>query len=136
MDATATARRLRQSQALAEKILWGLVRAHRLGGFKFRRQVPIGGYFADFVCEQARLIVELDGAAHEGREDYDARRTEALERFGYAVLRFPNTRVLADPGGTADDILAALRRAGRGFETPLPTASRPPSPSGRGDWAP
>jgi len=51
MDATATARRLRQSQTLAEKILWGLVRAHRLGGFKFRRQVPIGGYFADLVCE-------------------------------------------------------------------------------------
>ena len=115
MDATATARRLRQSQTLAEKTLWGLVRAHRLGGFKFGRQVPIGGYFADLVCEQARLIVELDGAAHEGREDYDARRTEALERFGYAVLRFPNTRVLADPGGTADDILAALRRARPGL---------------------
>jgi very-short-patch-repair endonuclease len=82
-----------------------------LGGFRFLRQVAIDRYFADFVCEAAKLIVELDGAAHEGCEAYDARRTQALELFGYEVLRFPNERVLADPGGTADDILAVLRSA-------------------------
>ena len=109
MDATATARRLRQSQTLAEKTLWSLVRNRRLGGFRFLRQVSIDRYFADFVCESAKLIVELDGAAHEGREDYDACRTQTLELFGYLVLRSNNERVLADPGGTADDILAALR---------------------------
>jgi very-short-patch-repair endonuclease len=108
MDRTATARRLRQAQTLAEKILWKLVRDRRLGGFKFTRQRPIDRYFADFVCEAGKLIVELDGAAHDGREDYDNQRTETLERLGYKVLRFPNARVLADPGGTADDILAAL----------------------------
>ncbi len=108
MDRTATARRLRQTQTLAEKILWKLVRDRRLGGFKFTRQRPIDRYFADFVCEAGKLIVELDGAAHEGREDYDNQRTETLTRLGYRVLRFPNARVLADPGGTADDILAAL----------------------------
>ncbi len=67
--------------------------------------------FADFVCEAAKVIVELDGAAHDGREDYDERRTQTLERFGYVVLRFTNERVLADPGGTAGDILAVLRSA-------------------------
>ncbi|KRA64998.1 endonuclease [Caulobacter sp. Root655] len=66
-------------------------------------------YFADFVREAGKLIVELDGAAHEGREDYDENRTRTLELFGYAVLRFPNERVLADSGGTVADILAALR---------------------------
>ena len=111
MDRTANARRLRQNQTLPEKVLWKLVRNRRLGGFKFMRQITIDRYFADFVCEAAKLIVELDGAAHDGREGYDDRRTEVLERFGYVVLRFPNTRVLADPGGTADDILAALRSA-------------------------
>ena len=111
MDLTATARRLRQNQTLAEKTLWALVRNRRLGGFKFLRQVSIDRYFADFVCEAAKVIIELDGAAHEGREDYDARRTQTLELFGYVVLRFPNERVLADPGGTADDILAVLRSA-------------------------
>ncbi|MFZ0269574.1 endonuclease domain-containing protein [Caulobacter sp.] len=111
MDKTATARRLRRNQTLAEKTLWTLVRNRRLGGFRFLRQVPIDRYFADFVCEAAKVIVELDGAAHEGREDHDARRTEALERFGYVVVRFRNEQVLADPGGTADDLLAVLRSA-------------------------
>ena len=109
MDATANARRLRQNQTLAEKTLWKLVRNRRAGGFKFLRQVPIDRYFADFVCEAGKLIVELDGAVHEGREDYDENRTRTLELFGYVVLRFHNERVLADPGGPLDDILAALR---------------------------
>jgi very-short-patch-repair endonuclease len=111
MDRTANARRLRQNQTVAEKTLWNLVRNRRLGGFKFMRQIAIDRYFADFVCEAGKLIVELDGAAHDGREDYDAHRTETLERLGYVVLRFRNERVLADPGGTADDIVAALRSA-------------------------
>ncbi|ATC34647.1 DUF559 domain-containing protein [Caulobacter vibrioides] len=105
MDRIAAARRLRRSQTLAEKTLWTLVRNRRLGGFRFLRQQPIDRYFADFACESAKVIVELDGPAHEGREDYDDRRTETLELFGYLVLRFRNERVLADPGGTADEIL-------------------------------
>jgi len=109
MDRTAYARRLRQSQTLAEKTLWALIRNRRLAGFKFMRQIAIDRYFADFICEAGKLIVELDGAAHDGREVYDDHRTETLERIGYVVLRFPNERVLADPGGTAADILAALR---------------------------
>jgi len=112
MDATTNARRLRRNQTLAEKALWTLVRNRRLGGFRFLRQVAIDRYFADFVCETGKLIVELDGAVHEDRKDYDERRTQAPELFGYTVLRFPNARVLADPGGTTDDILTALQ-AGR-----------------------
>jgi len=109
MDKTANARRLRRDQTLAEKTLWSLVRNRRLGGFKFMRQVAIDRYFADFVCEAARVIVELDGPTHDGREDYDDRRTEILELFGYIVVRVRNERLLADPGRTADDILAVLR---------------------------
>jgi len=109
MDATANARRLRQNQTLAEKAPWKLVRNRQVGGFRFLRQVPIDRYFADFVCEAGKLIVELDGAAREGREDYDENRTRTLELFGYVVLRFPNERVLADPGAIVDDILAVLR---------------------------
>ena len=109
MDKTATARRLRRDQTLAERTLWTLVRNRRLGGFKFLRQVAIDRYFVDFVCEAAKVIVELDGPTHDGREEYDARRTEILELFGYVVLRFRNERVLADLGGVADDILTVLR---------------------------
>ena len=111
MERTAYARYLRQDQTLAEKVLWKLVRNRRLDGFKFMRQIAIDRYFADFICEAGKLIVELDGAAHDGRADYDDRRTETLEQLGYVVLRFRNERVMTDPGGVADDILAALRSA-------------------------
>ena len=109
MDKTATARRLRRDQTLAERTLWTLVRNRRLGGFRFLRQAAIDRYFADFVCEAAKVIVELDGPVHDGREDYDARRTETLELFGYIVVRFRNERVMTDPGGVGEDILAVLK---------------------------
>ena len=109
MDKIAQARRLRRDQTLAEKTFWTIVRNRRLGGFRFLRQAPIDRYIADFVCEAAKLIVELDGPVHDEREDYDARRTEALELYGYTVLRLRNEQVLADPGGTMDVVLAALR---------------------------
>ena len=109
MDKIAQARRLRRDQTLAEKTFWTIVRNRRLGGFRFLRQAPIDRYIADFVCEAAKLIVELDGPVHDEREDYDARRTEALELYGYTVLRLRNEQVVADPGGTMDVVLAALR---------------------------
>jgi very-short-patch-repair endonuclease len=109
MDPIPNARRLRRGQTLAEEKLWTIVRGRHLDGFKFRRQVPIDRYFADFVCRDAKLLVELDGPTHEERADHDARRTEVLERCGFRVLRFDNELVLADPGGVADTIGAALR---------------------------
>ena len=109
MNPIPNARRLRRSQTMAEEKLWAIVRGRRLDGFKFRRQVPVDRYFADFVCLDAHLIVELDGPSHEEREDHDARRTEVLQRCGFRVLRFENAFVLVDPGGVAEAIGAALR---------------------------
>ena len=109
MDPIPNARRLRRGQTVAEEKLWTIVRGRRLDGFKFRRQVPIDRYFADFACWDAKLVVELDGPTHEDRELHDLVRTEVLERHGYRVLRFYNDVVLADPGGVAEAIGAALR---------------------------
>lgn len=111
MNRTANARRLRSNQTLAEAKLWAIVRAGRLQGFKFKRQVPIDRYFVDFLCSDRRLIIELDGKAHEDRELYDAERTEVLEACGFHVMRFPNEHVLTDPGGVAKAILSMLRTA-------------------------
>jgi very-short-patch-repair endonuclease len=94
MRNTNLARALRQSAPAAERRLWRMVRAHRLGGYKFRRQIPIDRYIVDFVCMDARLIVELDGPTHEEREAEDAARTEVLQQLGYVVIRFPNDEVL------------------------------------------
>jgi very-short-patch-repair endonuclease len=109
MDPIPNARRLCRGQTLAEDKLWAIVRGRRLDGFKFRRQVPIDRYFADFVCWDAKLIVELDGPSHEDRELHDLVRTEVLEHCGYRVLRFDNEFVLTDPGGVVEAIGAALR---------------------------
>jgi very-short-patch-repair endonuclease len=63
--AHARARSLRQSMTEAERRLWQILRSHQMTGYKFRRQVPIGRYIADFVCHEARLIVEIDGGQHD-----------------------------------------------------------------------
>ena len=110
MDPISNARRLRRDQTLAEEKLWAIVRGRRLYGFKFRRQVPINRYFADFACRDAKLVVELDGPTHEDRFLHDQARTEVLERCGFQVLRFDNEAVLANPGDVAEAIGAALRQ--------------------------
>jgi very-short-patch-repair endonuclease len=111
MDRIANARRLRQEQTDAERKLWSILRGRRLDGFKFRRQVPIDRYFADFACFEAKLIVELDGSQHAERTDYDAQRTRVLDALGWRVIRFWNTPVLSETQGVIDAILAELRLA-------------------------
>lgn len=105
---TDIARRLRRSETEAEQRLWLQLRDRRLNGWKFRRQAPLGGYYADFLCIDAQLVVELDGSQHaEERVDYDQRRTKALQALGYRVLRIWNNDVLQDIGAVLEAILAA-----------------------------
>src|ERR1700744_6266969 len=88
------ARLLRKNPTDAERLLWSKLRRRQLGGFKFRRQRPIGPYICDFVCVETQVIVELDGLQHLDESKYDARRDEILKSNGYRVLRFWNTDVL------------------------------------------
>jgi very-short-patch-repair endonuclease len=106
-----TARKLRQNQTEAEQRLWQQVRSRRLGGYKFRRQVPIGNYIADFVCEDAKLIVELDGGQHDENQKADDLRTKNLEDFGYHVIRFWNNQVFENMEGVLSAILQELELA-------------------------
>jgi very-short-patch-repair endonuclease len=103
------ARQLRRDMTNAEAMLWRALRGSRLNGMKFR-QVPVGRYIADFLCFQHRLIVELDGAPHDGeeRKSRDSTRDEWMREQGYRVLRFPNDLVL--DGG--DIVIDAIRAAG------------------------
>jgi very-short-patch-repair endonuclease len=106
-DLNTFARRLRRDQTPAETLLWSRLRGRRLGGFKFKRQVPIGSYIADFVCSDARLIVELDGGHHN--HDYkalaDRKRTIELENKHYLVVRFWNHEVTRELDSVCDTIL-------------------------------
>lgn len=110
-DRLATARRLRRDMTATEKLLWQALRGRQLQGFKFRRQVPIGPYVADFACLTARLIVELDGAPHNDleRQDHDAFRDEWLTQQGWKVLRFQNDLVIGGGNIVLDRILAVLK---------------------------
>jgi very-short-patch-repair endonuclease len=86
---TMRARDLRNNTTVTERRLWSHLRNRQLDGWKFRRQVPIGVYFVDFLCTDARLVIELDGSSHdEVRFEYDRRRTAWLESQGYKVLTF------------------------------------------------
>ena len=113
MGHTALARHLRREQTASEARLWTLVRGRRLADAKFRRQVPIDRYIADFVCVEARLIVEIDGGAHddEAAQLRDIERTAILEACGYLLVRFSNHQVLNAPGEVCDAIVATLRAA-------------------------
>ncbi len=101
------ARQLRKTMTKAEQVLWQMVRAYRLDGFAFRRQVPIGQYIADFVCHGARLIIEIDGMQHREPSAAGADRTRAawFRSRGYRVLRFTNDEVVDD----RDRVIAVIR---------------------------
>ena len=93
------ARILRREMTEAEKRLWQMLRLRQTEGYRFRRQVPIGRFIADFVCHAARLIVEIDGGQNDLSSEEEASRTRFLESEGYRVLRFWNNEVLDNPEG-------------------------------------
>jgi very-short-patch-repair endonuclease len=118
------AKALRRTMTDAEKLLWGQLRDARLGGFKFRKQQPIGPYIADFVCQEMRLILEADGSQH-AESDHDAQRDVFLSRKGYRILRFWNNDIMANIRGVKEAIYLALT----GPHPPTAARRAPPSPS-------
>ena len=104
-DMRLRARELRNNATDAERHLWRHLKLRQLAGLRFRRQVPIAGYIADFVCPQTKLVIELDGGQHVEQQQYDEERTRALATLGYRVLRYWNDDVLLRTGGVLDDIL-------------------------------
>ena len=92
--ARGRARALRQGQTDAESLLWSKLRDRQVLNLKFRRQRPIGSYFADFVCLEIGLVIELDGGQHVGNV-YDIKRESDMAALGFQTLRFWNNDVLA-----------------------------------------
>jgi very-short-patch-repair endonuclease len=116
---TGRARSLRRRMTDAEKRLWYRLNNRALGGWKFVRQEPIGPYFADFVCRESKLVVELDGSQH-AESQHDQVRDAHLRSLGYRVLRFWNGEIATNLDGVLMTIFAAL--GGERAPSPLPAA--------------
>ena len=101
------ARELRHNMTDAERALWRELRHAALGG-RFRRQAPVGKYIVDFVCLEARLIVEVDGGQH-AESSGDEERDRWLASQGFRVLRFWNNHVLGNMRGVLEVIYGALQ---------------------------
>lgn len=104
------ARKLRRNQTDAERKLWLRLRDRRLGGFKFRRQFPIGRCVVDFVCIDVHVIVEVDGGQHS-KSKSDEERDRFLESNGFFVIRFWNHEVMKNLDGVCQQLLLTLRAA-------------------------
>ncbi|KAF0210156.1 MAG: hypothetical protein FD139_2696 [Methylocystaceae bacterium] len=126
---TARARELRREATPAERRLWTQLRQLEIENVHFRRQAPIGPYFADFACHRTRIVVELDGEQHgfDAEALRDEMRTRFLETSGYRVLRFWNYEILRNLESVVDTICAALYQT---QEPPTPSPSPPQAGGG------
>ena len=100
---------LRKDMTIAERRLWSALRLRQMNGYKFRRQHPFENFILDFVCLEGKLVIEVDGSQHMDQFRKDARRTIALERAGFRVMRFWNNEVMNEFEGVKEAIFLALK---------------------------
>jgi very-short-patch-repair endonuclease len=109
------ARELRSKQTGAEQRLWYFIRRNSFG-CHFKRQYPIGPYFADFVCVRLKLVIEIDGGQHASQMEYDTVRDRFIRDQGFDVLRFWNNEVML----RTDAVLAVIWSAVKARTLPPP----------------
>jgi very-short-patch-repair endonuclease len=110
MDRIEFCRHLRRIQTKAERALWQELRNRKLVNIKFRRQVPIGRFVADFYCAEASLIIEVDGGIHAMQRAYDAYREDVLRAAGFHIIRFENHKVLRSMSAVLQAIIDEVYR--------------------------
>ena len=137
---TQRSRSLRVDQTRSEGLLWSILRAKQLCGLKFRRQHPIGPWFADFACPEKLLVVEIDGGYHDQVIEKDLQRQHHLESHGWTVVRFTDEEVQDDAEAVGRAIAKQLkipcefrrrRKTGAGSRSVRAAKSTVPRPSPR-----
>jgi very-short-patch-repair endonuclease len=99
-----TARTLRKNMTLSEILLWQQIKGKRVLGYDFHRQKPIDEYVIDFYCPRLKLVLEIDGDSHDGKEETDRIRQDKLESMGLAVLRFWDSDVKSNVDGIVEQL--------------------------------
>lgn len=128
MATIAKARQMRKAMSPPEARLWLALRPLRAKGFQFRRQHPLHGYYLDFACLSRGLIIEVDGASHEGRGEWDRRRDAVMTDLGFRTIRIPAVDVRDRLPDVMDFILRELQAA-----APTRPLRGPPPRDGEGD---
>jgi very-short-patch-repair endonuclease len=123
------AKALRQAGMLHEALLWNQLKRKQFQGLDFDRQKIIGNYIVDFFCAENGVVIEADGASHQGREDYDAHRDAYLKGLGLTVIHITVKDILQDMGG----VLMGLERDIAGVERP-PRQALPATPPKEGNF--
>jgi very-short-patch-repair endonuclease len=127
---TQRARQFRRPMTPMERRLWASLRDRKCSGYKFRRQVVLDRFIADFYCAEARLLIEVDGASHDATMERDEARDEWLAAHGYQTLRVTNAEVRDNLEG----ILTLIANTCEEFTTreivPSPPTPLPDSLSG------
>lgn len=129
------ARKQRANSVTAEAVMWQALRGRRLNGHKFRRQVPLGQYIADFVCFGSRLIVEIDGPSHAigAQQARDATRDDWFVSEGFLVVRLANELVIGSPQLAVQRVAQALEASAFAAPHPTPLARGHLLPQGEKD---
>lgn len=117
---TNRAKSLRNQASPAERRLWKHLSNRQIAGYKFSRQMPVVPYFADFLCRELKLIIEIDGYSHDTQQGYDLARTKDMEDHGYRVARFSNQDVMTNVEG----IVREIERIVANIPTPNPSRKR------------
>ena len=109
---TDRARTLRRDSTFPERLLWRCLRDRQVAQTKFRRQEVVGPYVTDFLCDEHKLVIELDGASHYTTAAHDSKREAFLIEQGFRVIRFTNDEVLRNVRGvvqTIEDVIEAIK---------------------------
>ena len=108
-------RQFRKKMTKEEKLMWELLRDHRMCGLHFRRQQIIRGFIADFYCHTINLVIEIDGEIHQKQQEYDQDRTKIFDQLGLRILRFTNSDLVNDIA----NVKRFIEKACQGSKTPL-----------------
>lgn len=113
------ARQNRNAGTKAEAYLWKCALSKKKTGYTFKRQRPVMNYIADFMCQDLKLIIEVDGSSHDSPEALarDQKRQLDLVAAGFTVIRFTNEEVLEEMDGVRREIGRKIRKieASRAF---------------------
>jgi very-short-patch-repair endonuclease len=108
----------------AEQLLWRHLRNREFGGWKFRRQHPVGPFIVDFICLDKNVVIEVDGGQHDDNKELDLQRSAYLTMMGYTVIRFWNNEVMQETEAVLEAILGVISNDVQNSPSPQPS---PPS---------